>query len=99
MVINVPKTKAMFVSSRNAATKMLENCPDLKLSDEIFQISSNEKHLGVNQVILTIPTRKLFFNACVEPGRVVQSVGHLTHKSEVLGSVPGLATYFRFSFR
>ena len=35
----------------------------------------------------------------VEPGRVAQSVGHLTHKSEVLGSIPGLATYFRFSFR
>ena len=35
----------------------------------------------------------------VEPGRVAQLVGHLTHKSEVLGSIPGLATYFRFSFR
>ena len=32
-------------------------------------------------------------------GRVAQSVGHLTRKSEVLGSIPGLATYFRFSFR
>ena len=32
------------------------------------------------------------------PGRVAQSVGHLTRKSEVLGSIPGLATYFRFSF-
>ena len=32
-------------------------------------------------------------------GRVVQSVGHLTRKSGVLGSIPGLATYFRFSFR
>ena len=31
-------------------------------------------------------------------GRVVQSVGHLTRKSEVLGSIPGLATYFCFSF-
>ena len=31
------------------------------------------------------------------PGRVVQSVGHLTRKSEVLGLIPGLATYFRFS--
>ena len=31
------------------------------------------------------------------PGRVAQSVGHLTRKSWVLG--PGLATYFRFSFR
>ena len=34
-----------------------------------------------------------------KPGRVVQSVGHLTRKSGVLGSIPGLATYFRFSFR
>ena len=35
----------------------------------------------------------------VSPGRVAQSVGHLTDKSGVLGSIPGLATYFRFSFR
>ena len=35
----------------------------------------------------------------VGPGRVAQSVGHLTRKSGVLGSIPGLATYFRFSFR
>ena len=39
------------------------------------------------------------------PGRptiwitVGQSVGHLTRKSGVLGSILGLATYFRFSFR
>ena len=33
------------------------------------------------------------------PGRVAQSVGRLTRKSGVLGSIPGLATYFRFSFR
>ena len=33
------------------------------------------------------------------PGRVAQSVGHLTRKSGVLGSILGLATYFRFSFR
>ena len=32
-------------------------------------------------------------------GCVAQLVGHLTCKSEVLGSIPGLATYFRFSFR
>ena len=31
-------------------------------------------------------------------GRVAQSVGNLTRKSGVLGSIPGLATYFRFSF-
>ena len=33
------------------------------------------------------------------PGRVAQSVGHQTRKSGVLGSIPSLATYFRFSFR
>ena len=33
------------------------------------------------------------------PGRVAQSVGHPTRKPGVLGSIPGLATYFRFSFR
>ena len=32
-------------------------------------------------------------------GCVAQSVGHLTRKSEVLGSISGLATYLRFSFR
>ena len=35
----------------------------------------------------------------LSPGRVAQSVGHLTRKSEVLGLIPGLATYFRFSLR
>ena len=35
----------------------------------------------------------------LSPGRVAQSVGHLTRKSGVLGSIPGVATYFRFSFR
>ena len=35
----------------------------------------------------------------IAPGCVAQSVGHLTRKSGVLDSIPGLATYFRFSFR
>ena len=39
------------------------------------------------------------FSLELRPGRVAQSVGHLTRKSGVLGSIPGLATYFRFSFR
>ena len=30
----------------------------------------------------------------MQPGRVAQSVGHLTRKSGVLGSIPSLATYF-----
>ena len=36
---------------------------------------------------------------CTVPGRVAQSVGHLTRKSGVLGSIPGPATYFCFFFR
>ena len=39
------------------------------------------------------------FLSVVAPGRVAQSVGHLTRKAGVLGSIPGLATYFPFSFR
>ena len=31
-------------------------------------------------------------------GRIAQSVGHLTCRSGILSSTPGLATYFRFSF-
>ena len=57
-----------------------------------------------------ISRRKLVLNPMIQqtiinlhtiykPGRVEQSVGHLTRKSGVLGSIPGLATYFRFSFR
>ena len=36
-----------------------------------------------------------------KPGHIAQSVGHLTCKSGVLDSIPGLATYryFRFSIR
>ena len=49
-----------------------------------------------------IPSLKLGNYLSVQahkPDRVAQSVGHLTRKSGVLGSIPGLATYFRFSFR
>ena len=49
--------------------------------------------MPVNQVDTT------FEYAVILPGRVAQSVGHLTRKSGVLGSIPGRATYFRFSFR
>ena len=41
----------------------------------------------------------LFYLKVFLPGRIAQSVGHLTRKSGVLGSILGLATYFRFSFR
>ena len=51
--------------------------------------SMEEKKLG--QIQGRISRRRL--------GPVAQWVGHLTHKSGVLGSIPSLATYFRFSFR
>ena len=47
--------------------------------------------------ISTISTHSLFSSTM--QGHVAQSVGHLTPKSGVLGSIPGLATYFSFSFR
>ena len=39
------------------------------------------------------------FSSYGAPGHVAQAGGHLTRKSGVLVSIPGLATYFRFSFR
>ena len=36
------------------------------------------------------------FLPSISPGRVAQSVGHLTRKSEVLGSISGLATILSF---
>ena len=41
----------------------------------------------------------LLLLCCCFTSTVTQSIGHLTRKSGVLGSIPGLATYFRFSFR
>ena len=47
----------------------------------------------------TIPHTMPLTSTCTVPGRVAQSVGHLTRKSGVLGSIPGRAAYFRVSFR
>ena len=60
----------------------------IELKGIVLPISSNQIKVTFT-IIIT-------FNS---PGRVAQSVGHPTHKSGVLGSIPGLATYFRFSFR
>ena len=51
-----------------------------------------EELIPLSHIIVVLPS-------VMEPGRVAQSVRHLTRKSGVLGSIPGLATYFRFSFR
>ena len=48
---------------------------------------------------ILLPDQKQYIRILKEQlGRIAQSVGHLTCKSGVLGSIPGLATY-RFSFR
>ena len=66
------------------------DCPSIsqKLVDIVNRLNSL-----INLRFLSIVTFSL------APGRVAQSVGHLTRKSGVLGSIPDLATYFRFSFR
>ena len=64
----------------------------------IFDPSSEPSHRdGSNEGLQLMVLCRINKN-CL-PGRVAQSVGHLTRKSGVLGSIPGLATYFRFSFR
>ena len=51
-----------------------------------------------NAASCTYQLSRAFSDDTKLPGHVAQSVGHLTRKSGVLGSIPGLATYFRFSF-
>ena len=44
--------------------------------------------------------KRVLPSTSLEPGGTRSAiVGHLTRKSGVLGSIPGLLTYFRFSFR
>ena len=52
--------------------------------------------MGVEQTVKSMTLDEV---TKMKPVRIEQSVGHLTRKSGVLGSIPGLATYFRFSFR
>ena len=57
------------------------------------------KRVGDRRHPCLIPTVVLNYSPMLPPGRIAQSVRHLTRKSGVLGSIPGLATYFLFSFR
>ena len=64
-----------------------------------FLISQSDKmeisRIELKGIVLQVPSNpiKVIFIIAV-----AQSVRHLTRKSGVLGSIPGLATYFRFSF-
>ena len=77
----------MFQISRDDCKSMVPGCSFSDLYKHRFN------HIANSNIL----TCHLFL--CLGPGRVAQSVGHLTHKSGVLGLIPGLATYFRFSFR
>ena len=48
MVVNVPKTKTMLLSTRYKIAQIMKNPPTLKIGDETIEISSNEKFLGIN---------------------------------------------------
>ena len=49
IIVNVPKTKpCSLLLVLQPCNKILENHPDLKLSDETINISTKEKRLGVN---------------------------------------------------
>ena len=66
-----------------------------------FNVSGCQKTVSETKYYLstTIERPTYLSTLTSAQGRVAQSVGHPTHKSGVLGSIPGLATYFRFSFR
>ena len=69
---------------------MTDDCQSIYIQEIV------EKYNGF--LLVKVVTHTETVQGC-QPGRVAQSVGHLTRKSGVLGSIPGLATYFRFSFR
>ena len=82
-------------------TTSVQSCVSIStLAVEITSILPFLALAIVYTLILTISYNTIKFRLYpVMPGRVAQSVGHLTRKSGVLGSIPSLATYFRFSFR
>ena len=64
----------------------------------LFSLKSNEK-VFMNVVCCSCDGRfKGYETVNFWPGSVAQLVRHLTNESEVLGLIPGLATYFCFSF-
>ena len=67
-----------------------------------YSPSSFHMNFGSNSLICFLEKQVLTLKSespLTKPGRLAQLVGHLTRKSGVLGSIPGLATCFRLSFR
>ena len=95
MVVNVPKTRAMLISTRYKINQIMTNPPKLNIGDETIELTTNEKLLGINiynvlswttqiedtikkcnsllyllgriKCYLSIPVRKLFYNAYILP--------------------------------
>ena len=97
----------MFQVNTRAVTTSAQCCPNVidvwtTLGRRCIEVASSlgSYMTGCPFGVSSTPTlkRKTLLPTS-KPGRVAQSVGHLTRKSEVLGSIPGLATCFRFSFR
>lgn len=95
MILNIPKTKAIYISSKQRINKIMADPPKLEAAGEEIQVSDKEKLLGVHidstlswtyqveatikkcnsllfllnriKQYLSIPVRKLFYNAYILP--------------------------------
>ena len=48
MVVNVPKTRAMLISTRYKINQIMTNPPKLNIGDGTIELTTNEKLLGIN---------------------------------------------------
>ena len=90
--VNVDQT------SNNAEEKRSQCSNDFQLS-RVGRQTLNTQFKKDETIPVRLTSKYADFPSQIWPGRIAQSVGHLTRKSGVLGLIPRLATYFRFSFR
>ena len=67
--------------------------------DTLIRQTSIERGVSTLTFGLHAVWATMSFMSSLRPGRVAQSVAPLTQEPEVPGSIPGPATYFRFSYR
>ena len=48
LILNLAKTKALFISTIQKINKVMEDLPDITLNGESIQIKDQEKRLGIN---------------------------------------------------
>ena len=97
-VLHLPKrtetsliTEADLITKLDQAVRAVHSCNSwFEDKDRPDQNTDTFKVFHVLFNTLIIPDNQL--------ARIAQSAGHLTCKPGVLGSIPGLASYFRFSF-